>query len=149
MSNELELYGTVDLTMYIEFKSKITLDQYFDILNDLKRIIHSNISYDFVRDLDFEEDLDTLGYYEETGNGSTTYKFCFEVNAHGYMEEEDLNTRKNLISLNIKEVKRIINEKYGIGAKLDNNEIKDINLIIKNKTFSEKNACANINYNVK
>lgn len=138
MSIELELYGTVDISMYIEFTSKITLYQYFDILNELKRVVHSNISFDFVRDLYFDEDLDTLGYYEETEKDSTTYEFCFEVNAHGYMEEEDFKTRKNLIALNIKEVKRIIDEKYGIGAKLDNNEIKDSNLIIKNKTFSEK-----------
>ena len=138
MDTELELYGTVDISMYIEFTSKITLDQYFDILNNLKQITHSNISYDFIRDLYFEEDLDTLGYYEETESDSTTYRFCFEINAHGYMEEDDFITRKNLISLNIKEVKRAINEKYSIDAKLDSNKIKDSNLIIGNKTFSEK-----------
>lgn len=138
MSTELELYGKVDLSMYIEFTSKITLEQYFDILDNLKQITHSNISYDFIRDLDFEEDLDTLGYYEETEGNSTTYRFCFEINAHGYMEEEDFNTRKNLISLNIKEVKRAINEIYGIDAMFGNNKIKDSSLILKNKTFSEK-----------
>ena len=58
----------------------------------------------------------TLGYYEETENDSTTYKFCFEVNAHGYMEEKDFRARGRLISLNIKEVKRLINEKYGQGS---------------------------------
>lgn len=138
MSAELELYGTVDISMYIEFTSKITLYQYFDILNELKRVVHSNISFDFVRDLYFDEDLDTLGYYEETEKDSTTYEFCFEINAHGYMEEDDFITRKNLIALNIKEVKRLINEKYGIDAKLDSNKIKDSSLTIKNKTFSEK-----------
>lgn len=138
MSIELELYGKVDLTMCIEFKSKITLDQYFDNLNNLKQITHSNISYDFIRDLYFEEDLDTLGYYEETEVNSTIYGFCFEINAHGYMEEDDFITRKNLIALNNKEVKRAINEKYGIDAKLDSNKIKDSSLILKNKTFSEK-----------
>ena len=138
MSTELELYGKVDLTMYIEFTSKITLEQYFDILNNLKQITHSNISYDFIRDLYFEEDLDTLGYYEETESDSTTYRLCFEINAHGYMEEDDFITRKNLIALNIKEVKRAINEKYGRDSVLDDNEIKDSSLILKNKTFSEK-----------
>ena len=138
MSTELELYGKVDLTMYIEFTSKITLEQYFDILNNLKQITHSNISYDFIRDLYFEEDLDTLGYYEETEKDSTTYKFCFEIDTHGYMEEEDFKTRKNLIALNIKEVKRAVNEKYGIDAMFGNNKIKDSSLILKNKTFSEK-----------
>lgn len=138
MNTELELYGKVNLTMYIEFTSKITLEQYFDILNNLKQITHSNISYDFIRDLYFEEDLDTLGYYEETEVNSTIYRFCFEINAHGYMEEDDFITRKNLIALNIKEVKRAINEKYGIDAKLDSNKIKDSSLTIKNKTFLEK-----------
>ena len=138
MDTELELYGTVDISMYIEFTSKITLDQYFDILNNLKQITHSNISYDFIRDLYFEEDLDTLGYYEETEVNSTAYRFCFEINAHGYMEEDDFITMKNLIALNIKEVKRIVNEIYGIGSRLYNNEIKDSSLILKNKTFSEK-----------
>lgn len=128
MSTELELYGKVDLTMYIEFTSKITLEQYFDILNNIKQITHSNISYDFIRDL----------YFEETEGNSTTYRFCFEINAHGYMEEDDFITRKNLIALSIKEVKRAINEKYGIDAKLDSNKIKDSSLILKNKTFSEK-----------
>lgn len=138
MSTELELYGTVDLSMYIEFTSKITLEQYFDILNELKRVVHSNISFDFVRDLYFDEDLDTLGYYEETEKDSTTYKFCFDIDAHGYMEEKDFRTRGRLISLNIKEVKKLINEKYGQGSVLEDNKIKDSNLIIKNKTFSER-----------
>ena len=138
MDTELELYGKVDLTMYIEFTSKRTLEQYFDILNNLKQITHSNISYDFIRDLYFEEDLDTLGYYEETEKDSTTYEFCFDIDAHGYMEEEDFRVRGRLISLNIKEVKKLINEKYGQGSVLEGNEIKDSNLIIGNKTFPEK-----------
>lgn len=138
MDTELELAGKVTMLMYIEFTSKITLEQYFDILDDLKQIIHSNVSYDFIRDLEFDEDLDTLGYYENTEGNSTAYQFWFNVIAHGYMEEEDFRVRRRLISLNLKEVKRIINEKYGAGTKVYSNKIKDSDFKIKNKTISEK-----------
>ena len=125
MSTELELYGKIEVEIFLCTNCYISHTKYHEILDDFKWIVNSNISHDFVRDLDFDEDEDTLGYYDE----GSPYKFYFTIEAHGYMEEQDLNVRKNLLALNTKKVKELIYEKYGTG---------NIIIDIKNKTFSEK-----------